>query len=384
MGLFNSLKGKSQVGTDNLGGDGLSSNTQYVSGSHDELSTRDEKRRMFSTSGSRNPFRQQSVTGQSFVNDDSGFSPPPGPPPRSQLSKQDYAPPSGPPPSQTDSNPPAYHDWTVVPDTALLPPPPAAPQEYSPANNASEEDADRALEWCRMNPVFPPTAPPPAIYSSVSVGSVQLERPSTLAKASELREKHQGTWTVKTKKGHRDSILLTDLPLYFAAVDNPLQTGRAKSIYFEVRVKNIVDAQSIVAIGYAAKPYPPWRLPGWERASIGVHSDDGRRYVNDSWGGRDFVNVFAPGDTVGIGMKFLPEKSSEVGSEGKCKAKAFFTRNGVEEGGWDMDEERDAEHDEGIAGLQGESDMYAAVGVFGGVELEVRFNRYVRCAFRSY
>jgi hypothetical protein len=59
-----------------------------------------------------------------------------------------------------------------------------------------------------------------------------------------------------------------------------------------------------IAIGYCAKPYPSWRLPGWERASLGVHGDDGRRFVNDTWGGKDFTTKFIEGETVGIGMEF--------------------------------------------------------------------------------
>ena len=59
-----------------------------------------------------------------------------------------------------------------------------------------------------------------------------------------------------------------------------------------------------VAVGYCAKPYPPWRLPGWHRASVGVHGDDGRRFVNDSWGGKDFTGAFRVGERVGIGMQF--------------------------------------------------------------------------------
>ena len=62
--------------------------------------------------------------------------------------------------------------------------------------------------------------------------------------------------------------------------------------------------ESGIAVGFCAKPYPGWRLPGWERASLGVHGDDGRRFVNDTWGGKDFTTEFRPGESVGIGMIF--------------------------------------------------------------------------------
>jgi hypothetical protein len=35
-----------------------------------------------------------------------------------------------------------------------------------------------------------------------------------------------------------------------------------------------------------------------------VHGDDGRRFVNDTWGGKDFTTKFIEGETVGIGIEF--------------------------------------------------------------------------------
>ena len=104
--------------------------------------------------------------------------------------------------------------------------------------------------------------------------------------------------------------------------------------------------------------------------------DDGRRFVNDSWGGIDFVQGFREGDTVGIGMRFCVSGQSEMVQVGLCQTEAYFTRNGKEEGRWRMDEERDAERDEGgVEGLQGEGDLYLCVGCFGGVEFEVVIER---------
>lgn len=39
--------------------------------------------------------------------------------------------------------PPPYHDWTVIPDTALLPPPPGMSYKYSTKSNATY-----AIESC--------------------------------------------------------------------------------------------------------------------------------------------------------------------------------------------------------------------------------------------
>ena len=96
----------------------------------------------------------------------------------------------------------------------------------------------------------------------------------------------RGRWKGGTKAGSKDSILLTGLPLYFAQEDSPLLSERSKTIYFEVKVTALGrgrgNDECSIALGFAAQPYPSWRMPGWERASLGVHSDDGRRYVNDT------------------------------------------------------------------------------------------------------
>ena len=125
-----------------------------------------------------------------------------------------------------------------------------------------------------------------------------------------------------------------------------------------------------IAIGFLAPPYPSWRLPGWHRASIGVHGDDGRRFVDDSYGGVDFVSPFRPNDTVGIVMTYSPPTYAG----GKMRVKCFFTRNGRQEGDWDLHEEVDADADVGnVEGLEGGRDVLSAVGCFGGCEFEVVF-----------
>lgn len=82
--------------------------------------------------------------------------PPPGPPPSHGLAAQEHhqTPPPGPPPEylplpgplphKASDEPPPYHDWTVIPDTALLPPPPSIGHDASPGGNANRSDADRA------------------------------------------------------------------------------------------------------------------------------------------------------------------------------------------------------------------------------------------------
>jgi hypothetical protein len=174
--------------------------------------------------------------------------------------------------------------------------------------------------------------------------------------------------------------MLSDLPIYSPNAQSPLTTAKPHTLYFEVAIKHIGDRynpsntiESGLAIGFVAPPYPAWRLPGWHRGSLGIHSDDGRRYVDNSYGGVPFTNEFAAGDVIGVGMTFAPPVH---GDRVAMRAEVFFTRNGRREGGWDVHEERDGAVEEGnVEGLEGEHDLLAAVGVFGSVEMECVFRR---------
>lgn len=92
--------------------------------------------------------------------------------------------------------------------------------------------------------------------------------------------------------------------------------------------------------------------------------------MNDNFGGKELTTAFRTGETVGIGMRFsLPAAGKQ-----KPDVRVFFTRGGAEVGVWDLDEELDSEA-AGVFGLEGDFDLYAAVGVFGGVDVEVKFER---------
>ncbi|MCJ1253611.1 hypothetical protein MMC24_001423 [Lignoscripta atroalba] len=318
----------------------------------------------------------------------SEYAPPLGPPPshkqlESTAGQSEYAPPPGPPPShrQNAQQPAPYHDWTSIPDTALLPPPPALGHEASPSSNANLSDAERAHDWCARYPLIRPHLPTEAQIMSVRNGDVRLIQPQEYS--GELVMPSTGFWRGSTRAGSKDSCLLTSLPLYFASADSPFQTEITKIIYFEAKIVSFgrgrgMDETSL-ALGYCAVPYPTWRMPGWERGSLAVHSDDGRRYVNDTFGGKDFTTPIKAGETVGIGISFsIPDTPPEYGAPPTAatisKAEVFFTRNGRKDGGWNLHEELDGDNEFGVLGLDGQFDLYGAVGIFGGVEFEVSFN----------
>ncbi|PGH31209.1 hypothetical protein GX50_06041 [[Emmonsia] crescens] len=351
------------------------------------LSTGDEKQRVFGPTEAcvAGPSNNPAIS-------DGAYHEKPEPP--QSRSPGTGAPPAGPPPGYQNGahdentkappgNPPPYHNWEqAVPDTAMFPPPPIGGYLYSNAGNASEEDADRAHDFCDNTPLWTPCTPSDVVYNSVQNFDLRPVRPQEYNGSLEVVDK--GRWRGRTQGQNGDCILLTGLPIYFPAKDSPLITERTKTIYFEAKLlgqyDGINDQASGFSIGFAAQPYPTWRSPGWERGSVGVFSDDGCRFVNDSWGGMEFTSQFNVGETVGLGMKFLlpsPEsfaKSQATGASPTLQVEIFFTRDGKIAGSWDLHEEVD-EDAGGVGGLEGDFDLYGALGLFGGVEFEACFNR---------
>lgn len=76
-------------------------------------------------------------------------------------------------------------------------------------------------------------------------------------------------------------------------------------------------------------------------------------------------------------MFLLPESSPDYGasraSGGVLRAEIFLTWDGQRIDGWDLQEELGAATDFDIDGLDGQYDLFGAVGIFGGVEFDVLF-----------
>ncbi|KAI1192780.1 hypothetical protein F5X97DRAFT_316273 [Nemania serpens] len=295
----------------------------------------------------------------------SDFAPPPGPPP-----SQDYtAPPPGPPPSHEKET--KKHDWELaVPDTSLLPPPPSFFNGFdrSPANNATEEEAEAGEHWCRQFPLSNPLQVAPRELNAINSGNINMFAPPFYR--GTLDRLLVGVWRGVSEPGATDTCLASYPPLYSVSAHSPLATGRAKTVYYEVHILEDARSKVSLALGYTAPPYPPFRLPGWHRGSVGVHGDDGNKYINDRWGGKSFTQPFRRGDTLGVGMDVSPAAGPNGGG---ISVEVFFTRDGVESGRWNLHEETDLEQDLPVTGLEGFHDLCAAVGVFDKVSFEIVF-----------
>ncbi|EHA54312.1 hypothetical protein MGG_01220 [Pyricularia oryzae 70-15] len=316
------------------------------------------------------------------------YAPPPGPPPGAAAgnttSTTEYALPLGPPPDYSNPAAPAQqqqqqqqqqpqHDWqAAVPDTSLFPPPPDifSHHEFSPANNASEFEMEAGEAWCAAHPLSPPLALDPPSAAAHEAHNPRLMQPANFRGL--LRWLGQGHWELRTADRRcTDATVLAYPPLYCAGrQQQPPQPSAAPRkptvVYYEVQIRSDSRAdETSLAVGFAALPYPPFRLPGWHRASLAVHGDDGHRYTNDLAGGCSFTRPFRRGERIGLGMKFAGGPGGRV--------VIFFTRGGKIDGSWDLHEETDATEVGGVQGLEGWHDISAAIGTFDFVSLEVFF-----------
>ncbi|KAH9820775.1 concanavalin A-like lectin/glucanase domain-containing protein [Melampsora americana] len=84
--------------------------------------------------------------------------------------------------------------------------------------------------------------------------------------------------------------------------------------YFECKIYEKLDSTDI-SIGLATKPYPTFRLPGWNRLSIGYFASDGFKAHNYPFTATSYGPPLKQGDVLGVGYR--PRTGA-----------VFFTRNG--------------------------------------------------------
>ncbi|CAO3592930.1 unnamed protein product [Absidia cylindrospora] len=99
------------------------------------------------------------------------------------------------------------------------------------------------------------------------------------------------------------------------SVQTNLPLPRNQEVYYwEAKMFEKPDTTT-VSVGVATKPYPSWRLPGWNPFSIGYFSDNGCKYFSSPFNGKPYGLTFNHGDVIGVGYR---HRTGTV----------FFTRNG--------------------------------------------------------
>ncbi|KAI8344571.1 concanavalin A-like lectin/glucanase domain-containing protein [Chlamydoabsidia padenii] len=103
---------------------------------------------------------------------------------------------------------------------------------------------------------------------------------------------------------HGECSLQTNLPL-----------PRNQDVYYWEAKMYEKPQTTVVSIGVATKPYPNWRLPGWNRHSVGYFSDTGNKHLNNPFHGKAYALGYQEGDVIGVGYR---HRSGTI----------FFTKNG--------------------------------------------------------
>ncbi|KAJ1649324.1 Protein ssh4 [Dispira simplex] len=108
---------------------------------------------------------------------------------------------------------------------------------------------------------------------------------------------------------------VVEFPNREACIQTNLPVPKAKLVYYyEVKIIK-KDPGTTVAVGWATRPYPWWRMTGYSRYSIGYHSTQGMIYRNHPFSPLASIEEFNEGDVIGCGFRHR-------------SGKVFFTRNG--------------------------------------------------------
>ncbi|RDB14770.1 Protein ssh4 [Hypsizygus marmoreus] len=232
-------------------------------------------------------------------------------------------------------------------------PAPEKPHQYGLRNEAPAAEYEAAEKFCQQ---YPPQAPRLVCSDVVDrINAIGCKawgiEPSTsprfagcVQNASDRKD--VSTCRVQTTAECKDICLLSDLPITAGLYDIQGKTG----VYYELYIRKM---EGLIAIGTACRPYPAWRLPGWNRLSAGLHLDDLRKFFEDPDGGRDYTDTITSirsGDTVGCGYEF-------------ASGTLFFTYNGI----------RLPPAFTGIYLPRQSHDVFAAIGVEGDCDFEVNF-----------
>ncbi|KAF8446904.1 hypothetical protein BGX38DRAFT_1191839 [Terfezia claveryi] len=281
------------------------------------------------------------------------------------------------PPPAYSAVPPGFSAPTAAPPASYpsfsFQAPPSIHYTFSPANNSTRDAFDAGKRFCSDHPLAPPLV---SVWDEsltrVTGGDVTMHtEPPCNRIAINTSSGYPTTTSIKIiKKRCPDSTILSQVPLYLARYHHPSVENQTVVIGYHLSIVGLpLDGDSVVAMGFACVPYPQNRLPGWHRGSLAIHSDDGRRYCNDGYGGVEFTRPFSQGDQLVLAL--VMRWVTVPGGAGIVESEVKFMRNGRREGGWMVRERVELGRPDPTVGLLGERDIFAAVGVTGGKGVEV-------------
>lgn len=255
----------------------------------------------------------------------------------------DHPPPKHPPPGHFDGLPNYYNEAARV------------------FSEASTDECDIAIAWLSRlplmrNPIGNVDLVDHLKFKLVAPPAPALDRLSKFSTAKRFKGQirtsiNDSTFYITSNASTQDCCFISNLPVY-----NPLQDIHEGKMYYEcLVVQNMDHSTSAFAIGYSVLPYPPFRLPGWHRGSVAIHSDDGNMYFSDDQHGQSCTGPLNLGDTVGLGLD-LETKSLVITRNGRLHVQLNI-----------------ANQDRLI--VAGRQSIYACVGIYGSVGIQVNFGQ---------
>ncbi|KAI8052579.1 concanavalin A-like lectin/glucanase domain-containing protein [Gilbertella persicaria] len=182
-----------------------------------------------------------------------------------------------------------YEDWPVDPDDSIA---------------TLSEDARLSYERAK---VFQDRHPPDSVPTDITPPqfiSIQEKGVSAFEFEGEPDANVYVAGRTELQFMHGECCIQTNLPL-----------PRHQEVYYWEAKMFEKPETTTVSVGVATKPYPTWRLPGWNRYSIGYFSDSGYKFFSSPFNGKPYGIPFHRGDIIGVGYR---HRTGTV----------FFTRNG--------------------------------------------------------
>ncbi|KAG8819235.1 Rsp5p-dependent ubiquitination, sorting of cargo proteins at the multivesicular body [Serendipita sp. 401] len=177
----------------------------------------------------------------------------------------------------------------------------------------------------------------------------------TLSQFLSIQEKGVSAWSFEPEYEALTPVLVharTELtflpdPSSSSSVQSNLPIPKLNEVYYwEVKMFDLPSTTN-VAVGLATKPYPTFRLPGWNRYSVAYHSSGDKSY-NYPFTATPFGPPLREGDVLGVGYR---PRTGVV----------FFTRNG-------------RKTEEAFAGLQ-RWNLFPTVGADGPCTVHVNLGQ---------
>ncbi|KAI8970408.1 concanavalin A-like lectin/glucanase domain-containing protein [Mycotypha africana] len=198
------------------------------------------------------------------------------------------------------------------------------------------EDARISYEQAKL---FQQRHPPDSIPTDITLSQyVSIQEKGVSAFEFEWEMETQSFVSARTEIQFfsGESCVQTNLPL-----------PKNQEVYYWEAKMFEKPLSTVVSVGVATKPYPYWRLPGWNNYSIGYFSNTGHKHFNNPFIGKPYGYPYEEGDVIGVGYR---HRTGTV----------FFTKNG-------------RKLDEACFGLR--YNLFPTIGANGPCQVHVNFGQ---------